>query len=215
MRTCVPRIRTEAIQTIAMPLDVFLALVAFAFVMTFTPGPNNIMLAAAGVNFGFARNVPRMAGVSIGFLVLVLARGTGLGLVFAALPSLQLALKIAGAIYVLWLAFKVATAHQARDNGSGPARPITFWQAAAFQWVNPKGLVAALSAIAVYVRPAHERQDVAVMLAVFALVTAGSVMTWAGFGVALRRLLCDPVHAHIFNAAMALLLVASIVPMVF
>jgi threonine/homoserine/homoserine lactone efflux protein len=197
-----------------MPLDILLALVTFAFVMTFTPGPNNIMLAASGVNFGFARTIPHMAGVSIGFLVLVLACGTGLGLVFAAVPSLQLALKIAGAAYMLWLAFKVATAHQARDNGGGPARPFTFWQAAAFQWVNPKGLVAALSAIAVYVRPGHERRDLAVMLAVFAAVTAGAVMTWAGFGVALRRLLRDPVHARIFNAVMALLLVASIVPMV-
>lgn len=197
-----------------MPLDILLALVTFAFVMTFTPGPNNIMLAASGVNFGFARTIPHMAGVSIGFVVLVLACGTGLGLVFAALPSLQLALKIAGAAYMLWLAFKVATAHQARDNGGGPARPFTFWQAAAFQWVNPKGLVAALSAVAVYVRPGHERQDLAAMLAVFAAVTAGAVMTWAGFGVALRRLLRDPVHARIFNAVMALLLVASIVPMV-
>lgn len=94
-----------------MPLDVFLALITFAFVMTFTPGPNNIMLAASGVNFGFTRTVPHMAGVSIGFLLLVLACGTGLGLVFVALPSLQLALKIAGAIYMLWLAIKVATAH--------------------------------------------------------------------------------------------------------
>jgi len=102
-----------------MPLDILLALVTFAFVMTFTPGPNNIMLAASGVNFGFARTVPHMAGVSIGFVVLVLACGTGLGLVFAALPSLQLALKIAGAAYMLWLAFRVATAHQARDNGGG------------------------------------------------------------------------------------------------
>jgi threonine/homoserine/homoserine lactone efflux protein len=199
--------------TNAMSPDVFLALVTFAFVMTFTPGPNNIMLAASGLNFGFARTIPHMAGVSIGFLVLVLACGTGLGLVFAAVPSLQIVLKIAGALYMVWLAFKVATAHQARDNGGGPARPLTFLQAAAFQWVNPKGLVAALSAIAIYVRPGRERQDLVIMLAVFAIVTAGSVMTWAGFGVALRRLLRDPFHARIFNGAMALLLAASIVPM--
>jgi threonine/homoserine/homoserine lactone efflux protein len=197
-----------------MPLDVFLALVTFSFAMTFTPGPNNIMLAASGVNFGFAPTIPHMAGVSIGFVVLVLACGTGLGLVFVAVPSLQLALKIAGAAYMLWLAFKVATAHQERENGSGRAQPFTFLQAAAFQWINPKGLVAALSAVAIYVRPGHERQDLAIMLAVFAVVTAGSVMTWAGFGVALRRLLRDPLHARIFNAAMALLLVASIAPMV-
>jgi threonine/homoserine/homoserine lactone efflux protein len=197
-----------------MPLDVFLALVTFSLVMAFTPGPNNIMLAASGVNFGFARTVPHIAGVSIGFIVLMFACGTGLAIVFAAMPSLQLALKIAGAAYMLWLAFKVATAHQARENGSDRARPITFWHAVAFQWVNPKGLVATMSAIAVYVRPGHERQDLAVMLAVFAFATVGSATTWAGFGVGLRRFLRDPLHARIFNGAMALLLVASIVPMV-
>lgn len=197
-----------------MPLDVFLALLAFAFVMAFTPGPNNIMLAASGVNFGFARTVPHMVGVSIGFVVLMLACGAGLGVAFTLVPSLHVALKVAGAAYMLWLAWKVATAHQTRDEDRGPARPLTFWQAALFQWVNPKGLVAALSAVAIYVRPGHERQDLLIMLIVFGLVTAGSVATWAGFGVALRRLLRDPRHARVFNGTMALLLVASIVPMV-
>ncbi len=197
-----------------MPLDIFLALVTFAFVMAFTPGPNNIMLAASGVNFGFARTLPHMAGVAIGFPALMLACGVGLGLVFAAVPALQLALKVAGGLYMLWLAFKVATAHQARDDSRGPARPFTFWQAAAFQWVNPKALVAVLSAIALYVRPGHEVEDIAIMLAVFSLATLGSVTTWTGFGVALRRLLRDPAHARIFNITMALLLIASIVPMV-
>lgn len=197
-----------------MPLDAFLALLVFAFVMAFTPGPNNIMLAASGVNFGFARTVPHMVGVSIGFVVLMLACGAGLGVVFALVPSLHVALKVAGAAYMLWLGWKVATAHQTRDDSRGPARPLTFWQAALFQWVNPKGLVAALSAVAIYVRPGHEQQDLLIMLIVFGLVTAGSVVTWAGFGVALRRFLRDPRHARVFNGIMAVLLVASIVPMV-
>ncbi len=197
-----------------MPLNIFFALVTFAFVMAFTPGPNNIMLAASGVNFGFARTIPHMAGVTVGFMVLIFASGAGLGLVFAAVPVLQVALKIAGSAYLLWLAYKVATAHQARGTNGGPARPFSFWQAAAFQWINPKGLVAALSAIAIFLRPGHQVWDLGVMLAVFGLVTAGSVTTWAGFGVALRRWLRDPAHARLFNIAMALLLVASVVPIV-
>lgn len=197
-----------------MPFDVFAAMVTFSIAMAFTPGPNNIMLAASGVNFGFARTVPHMVGVTAGFLLLLVACGLGLGLVFTAVPALQLLLKIAGALYMLWLAFKVATAHQVRENGNGPARPFNFWQAAAFQWVNPKGLVAALSAIAIYVRPGHEGVDFPVLLTVLAVCTAGSVATWAGFGVALRRLLRDPRHARLFNGTMAFLLVASIVPMV-
>jgi threonine/homoserine/homoserine lactone efflux protein len=195
-----------------MPLDLFLALATFSFAMAFTPGPNNIMLAASGVNFGFSRTIPHMIGVTAGFMLLLVACGLGLGIVFTAVPALQLALKVAGAAYMLWLAFKVATAHQGRDAVHGPARPFTFWQAVAFQWVNPKAFVAALSAFAIYVRPGHERIDVPVMLAVLAVCTVGSVSTWAGFGVALRRLLREPRRARLFNGTMALLLVASIVP---
>lgn len=197
-----------------MPLDIFLALFVFAFVMSFTPGPNNIMLAASGVNFGFARTVPHMIGVTLGFIVLLVACGVGLGVVFAAVPELQLALKVAGAGYMLWLAFKVATAHQAGEGRGAPGQPFSFLQAVAFQWVNPKAVVAALSAIAIYVRPGHVHSDFPIMLAVLTVCTVGAVATWTGFGVALRRLLRNPVHARIFNGAMALLLVASIVPMV-
>jgi threonine/homoserine/homoserine lactone efflux protein len=197
-----------------MPLDLLLALTLFACVMAFTPGPNNIMLAASGVNFGFAHTIPHMAGVTIGFAVLIAACGAGLGLLFAAAPSLHLVLKVAGALYMLWLAFKVATAHVARTDSKGPARPFTFLQAAAFQWVNPKAVVAALSAIALYVRPGHVGSDFPAMLAVLTVCTVGSVVTWTGFGVALRRYLQSPRHARIFNVSMGLLLVASIVPMV-
>ncbi len=149
----------------------YLAMATFALVMAFTPGPNNIMLAASGVNFGFMRSVPHLAGVIVGFALLVVACGVGLGLIFNAAPALQLALKIAGGVYMLWLAFKVATAHRSDSEGVSLARPLTFWQAWLFQWINPKGLIAALSAIAIYVRPGHERQDFAVMLIVFAIVT--------------------------------------------
>lgn len=197
-----------------MPADIFLALVVFSFVMAFTPGPNNIMLAASGVNFGFSRTIPHMIGVTLGFAVLLAACAAGLGLAFAALPSLQLMLKIGGALYMLWLAFKVATAHLTSEETGAAARPFTFLQAAAFQWINPKAVVAALSGIAVYVRPGHEGSDFPVMLGVLTVATVLSVATWSGFGVALRRFLRDPVHARIFNVAMALLLVLSIVPMV-
>jgi threonine/homoserine/homoserine lactone efflux protein len=197
-----------------MPLDIFLALVVFASVMAFTPGPNNIMLAASGVNFGFARTFPHMLGVTVGFLVMLLAGGVGIGLLVATWPALQTAMKIAGAAYMLWLAWKVATAHVSGGERAERARPFTFMQAAAFQWINPKAVIAAVSAIAVYVRPGHQWVDFPVMLAVLGVCTFLSVATWTGFGVALRRLLRDPVHARIFNVSMALLLVASIVPMV-
>ena len=197
-----------------MQFDVFLALVVFANVMAFTPGPNNIMLTASGVNFGFARTVPHLLGVDVGFVVLLAVFAGGLGLLFAAVPALQLALKIAGALYMLWLAWKVASARPIDDKGAALGRPMTFLQAVAFQWVNPKAVVAALSGIAVYMRPGHELPDFVIVLAVFALATVLSTATWAGFGVALRRVLRNPTLARIFNIVMGLLLVASIVPIV-
>ena len=198
-----------------MQIDVFLALVVFASVMAFTPGPNNIMLTASGVNFGFVRSIPHLLGVDVGFVVLLAAFAGGLGVVFAAAPALQLALKIAGALYMLWLAWKVASAQPVEDGGGDSLRrPMTFLQAVAFQWVNPKAVVAALSGIAVYMRPGHELYDFAIVLAVFGISTVLSTATWTAFGVALRKLLRNPQHARIFNVAMGLLLVASIIPIV-
>lgn len=197
-----------------MPYDLFLALVVFAFVMAMTPGPNNIMLTASGVNFGFARSIPHMSGVTLGFLVMVGACALGLGLVFTAVPVLQLVLKIAGAGYMLWLAWKVANAKPSDGQSDTAGQPLTFLQAALFQWVNPKGVLAALSGIALFMRPDHAVTDFAIMATVYGLATLASVTVWTGFGVALRKLLSNPRHARIFNIAMGLLLVASIVPMV-
>jgi threonine/homoserine/homoserine lactone efflux protein len=196
-----------------MPLQLFLALVLFASVMAFTPGPNNVLLAASGVNFGFMRTMPHMLGVTIGFDVLLIAGAIGVGLLFTAVPQLQLVLKIAGAAYMLYLAWRVATAHQSGE-GETPARPFTFMQAAAFQWVNPKALFAVIGGVALYVRPGHEWIDFSLMLAVMTVATIGAVALWTGFGVALRQFLRDPARARIFNISMALLLVVSIAPMV-
>ena len=197
-----------------MPLDLFLALALFATVTSFTPGPNNIMVTASGVNFGFTRTIPHMAGITLGFMTLLVACALGLGLVFTAVPVLQTALKIAGAAYMLWLAWKVANATTTNSDVNAPAHPMTFLQAAAFQWVNPKAMVIGLSAISIYVRPDHRIVDFLLLLSVFTLTTVLTVAVWTGFGVALRGLLSNPRHARNFNIAMALLLVASIVPMV-
>jgi threonine/homoserine/homoserine lactone efflux protein len=196
-----------------MPADLLIALTIFSCVMAFTPGPNNILLAASGVNFGFTHTIPHMLGVTIGFGLLLIACAAGLGILFTAVPKLHLVLKVGGALYMLWLSWKVATAHT-NDESRGPARPFTFFQAAAFQWVNPKAVIAALSAITLYVRPGQFGRDFPVMLAILTICTVGSVATWTGFGVALRRLLRNPVYARVFNVSMALLLLASIVPMV-
>ena len=197
-----------------LPLDTALALVSFAFVTSITPGPNNIMLTASGVNFGFARTVPHMLGIGAGFMALLLAVGFGLGAVFTLFPPLKTALKVAGAAYMLWLAWKIAHADSGGEGGERLGRPLTFWEAAAFQWVNPKAVVMALGAMAIYVRPDHLVADVLAVTLVFGLVNLPSVSTWAAFGYVLRNALQDPARLKFFNMVMALLLVASIVPMV-
>jgi threonine/homoserine/homoserine lactone efflux protein len=197
-----------------MSVEVFLAMVSFAFVMAFTPGPNNVMLTASAANFGFVRSIPHMLGVSLGFVILLAAAGAGLGTLLTSIPSTQTVLKIVGAAYMLWLAWKVANAGPTDDGSDTEARPLTFLQAAAFQWVNPKGVVIALGAIALYVSPGRPVADLLIVLVVFGLMTLLSTVSWSLFGAALSRLLRDRRRARIFNVCMALLLVASIVPMV-
>jgi threonine/homoserine/homoserine lactone efflux protein len=184
--------------------------------MAFTPGPNNIMLAASGVNFGFAHTIPHMAGVIIGFAVLLAACGAGLGLIFAAVPSLHLVLKVAGALYMLWLAFKVATAHIGGDSARAPARPFTFLQAAAFQWVNPKGWAMALGAMALFTTGDGNRPlQLGAIALLFGLVCLPNCAVWALFGRAIARFLDDARARRGFNLATAALLVVSVIPTLF
>ena len=189
------------------------ALALFAFVSSITPGPNNTMLMASGANFGFRASVPHLAGVALGFFVLVLAVGLGLGRVFAAWPQLHEVLAVAGGAYMLWLAWKIATATGIAGAEAG-GRPQTFWQAAAFQWVNPKAWAMALGAVTTYAPQAHYNANILLVSLVFLSVNTPCVMTWTGFGVGLRRFLDRPAILRGFNLAMAILLAVSLIPMV-
>ncbi len=195
-----------------MSLDLFLALVVFAFVTSITPGPNNFMLLASGVNFGFWRTVPHMCGIGVGFFTLLVGVGLGLGAVLTAYPQLHLALKVAGGAYLLYLAWKIAMSRSLGEKEGG-TRPMTFLEAAAFQWVNPKAWVMAVTAMAVYTDPARPFLTMLLVATAFALVNFPSVSCWAGFGVALRGFLADPVRLKWFNIAMGVLLAATLVPM--
>ena len=195
-----------------MQIEIFLALVVFAFTTSITPGPNNMMLFASGVNFGFVRTIPHMCGIGAGFLVLLLAVGFGLGALLETVPWLYTLLKFAGGAYLLWIAWKIGTSRSLGESTAG-ARPMTFLQAAAFQWVNPKAWVMAVSAMATYTDAGNYTASVLLVGVAFALVNFPSVSTWAGFGSALRQWLSDPVRLKWFNISMALLLVASLWPM--
>ncbi|MGC0053324.1 LysE family translocator [Brucella pituitosa] len=197
-----------------MSLEIFLALLVFAFVSSVTPGPNNLMLLTSGVNFGFRRTIPHMLGIGVGFFILLLAVGFGLGALIETVPSFYTSLKFAGGAYMLYLAWKIATSRSIGESkGSDSGKPMTFLQAAAFQWVNPKAWVMGVTGIATYAN--HDNYYVAVLLVsvAFAIVNLPSVSVWAGFGTLLRNWLSDPVRLKWFNLTMALLLILSLWPM--
>ena len=196
-----------------MPLDIFLALVVFAFVTSITPGPNNFMLMASGVNFGFRRTVPHMLGIGAGFFTLLMGVGLGLGALLTAWPALHLVLKVAGGAYLLYLAWRIAMARSLADKGGGTARPMSFFEAAAFQWVNPKAWVMAVTAMIVYTSPAAPFLSMLVVGSAFALVNLPAISVWVGFGMALRGFLADPVRLKWFNIAMGVALAVSLWPM--
>lgn len=197
-----------------MPLDTLIAFLGFAFASSITPGPNNMMLIASGVNFGLRRTLWHVAGINVGFPVMLLLSGLGLGQVFQRYPVIYTALKVVGIAYMLWLAWKIARSGPVGESGQSSGKPMTFWQAAAFQWVNPKAWAMVVGAIAAYTVPENYTVSLLIITGVYALTGTPGSLVWAAFGAALRNFLRDPVKVKWFNLAMALLLVASLYPAV-
>lgn len=187
-------------------------LVLFALTMALTPGPNNIMVTASAANFGFRRAVPHMLGVTLGFVFMLLALGLGLTGLFHAEPRIHVVLKYLGAAYLLYLAWRIARAGDSDGKGARD-RPITFLEGAAFQWINPKAWIIAFGAMTAYTTVGGSMvSEVALIAAVFAVITFPSLAIWALFGVGLGRWLKGPGARAAFNWSMAALLVLSLVP---
>lgn len=196
-----------------MSLELLLPLCTFAAVSSITPGPNNTMILASGLNYGFMRSLPHLFGITCGFTFMIFATGMGLHVVFEQVPMLQTILKYGGAIYLLWLAWKLAHAAPMSGEQAGLSKPMTFFGAAAFQWINPKAWVMALSALTTYLPQGFTVIDAATLAGIFGLIGVFCVGAWAMFGVAMRRVLQDARSVRIFNIVMALLLVATLYPM--
>ncbi len=186
-------------------------LALFALVSSITPGPNNVMLASSGLNFGFRRSVPHLLGVNLGFTLMIFLVGVGLGSVFQQTPALYTVLKYAGAAYLLYLAWKIANSGPL-DEGEARGKPFTFLQAAAFQWVNPKAWVMAVGVVATYTPQNGFFANLVIATLVCGIVNLPSIGIWVTFGTALRHVLHRPAAIRAFNVGMALLLVASLYP---
>ena len=185
----------------------------YSFVMSITPGPNNVMLTASGANFGFRRTVPHLLGISTGCAVQLIAVYAGLGALFTRWPVLQTVLQWAGAAYLLWLGWKLVRSGEVAE-GHTP-QPISFLQAAAFQFVNPKAWVMSLSAVALFLPGGMSTLAASTyLISMMVIINMPCIAVWALFGTALRGLLKRRPARLAFNVSMAVALAATGVIMV-
>jgi threonine/homoserine/homoserine lactone efflux protein len=187
-------------------------LVMFGIVSCFTPGPNNFMLMTSGLNFGLKRTLPHLFGVVLGFAFLTLCISLGLGGLFKAFPVLYTILKYVSATYMLYLAWTIASADTRAKKTAARKRPLTFIEGAAFQWVNAKAWIMVIGAISTYATIATFPLNAFIIAVTFCMIGVCSTLTWAVFGAGLQHLLKNPKIVRAFDIAMALLLVASIYP---
>ncbi len=195
----------------------------FMLVSSVTPGPNNTMLMASGVHFGFRRTLAHLMGVQLGFGFMVVAVGLGLHTVLAQFPAFYDLVRFAGAAYMVWMAWSLASARPhvavlaALDDGlhsaQDEAKPLGFWGAVLFQWVNPKAWVMAVTIMSAYVPPGAGLLQIAPLGMLYVALGFPCSSVWVGFGSALRSYLQDPFRMRVFNCSMAAALLLSLYPM--
>ena len=202
--------RRQLRQVLRMTYELIAALAVFAFVSSITPGPNNLMLMASGANFGFVRTIPHMAGVALGFVFMVVLVGLGLSQIFETYPISHTILKVLSVAYLLFLAWKIANAAPIGGRDAAGS-PMTFLQAAAFQWVNPKAWAMALTAVTVYA-PSNSALGMVIVAVVFGTINLPSIGSWTLLGQQIARVLTNTKRLVAFNWTMAVLLVLSLYP---
>jgi threonine/homoserine/homoserine lactone efflux protein len=188
-----------------MSHQLLLAFIVFAIVMFITPGPNNIMVLSSGLTYGFRRSVPHIA-------FMIAAVGLGFGTIFVAYPMLQTILKYAGAAYLVYLAIAIALSGPPKAGAADGRGPMTFLGAAMFQWVNVKGWVMVIGTITAYSAIARFPWNIAIQTVLSLALGVVSTSIWTLFGSALRPILTSERAVRIFNIVMAILLLASLIP---
>ena len=196
-------------------MTLYLAILLFAFSATITPGPNNIMIMASGLNYGFRRSIPHLLGICLGFPAMVITVGMGLGIIFEQYPVIHQVIKVLGTLYLIYLSWLIATAPvSSLETKAG--HPLTFFTAALFQWVNPKAWVMITGAMAAYTTTDKNLTlQIFSIASAFLLVTFPCVGIWLFFGITLKRFLSNNFYHRVFNIVMALLLLISIAPIAF
>ena len=195
-----------------MSHSLLLAFIVFLAVMYLTPGPNNVLVLSSGPTFGFRPTLPAIAGITFGCAFMVAAVGLGLGTIFIAYPVLQTLLKYAGAAYLVYLAATIALSEPIKPGEQTGRRPMTFWGAVLFQWINVKGWVMVIGTITAYAGIASFPWNIAIQVVLCLLLGVVSTSIWTLSGSSLRSLMTSPRAVRVFNLAMAALLLASLFP---
>ena len=196
-------------------IEYFIPLLILCIVQSGTPGPNNIMLTASGKNFGYIKSIPHMLGVVIGFLSLIIVFGLGLTVIFSKYPIIQFVLRIVGSIYLLYLSYRIYSSVNTEDLSK--SKPITFMESSLFQYVNPKGVMMAITTISIYTDHINFKfissfnEGMIYILIAFTISNIIAVITWTSVGVFIGQFIKSARGIRIFNALMAFLLVLTII----
>ena len=196
-------------------IEYFIPLLILCIVQSGTPGPNNIMLTASGKNFGYVKTIPHMLGVVLGFLSLIIVFGLGLTVIFSKYPIIQFVLRIVGSIYLLYLSYRIYSSVNTEDLSK--SKPITFMESSLFQYVNPKGVMMAITTISIYTDHINFKfissfnEGMIYILIAFTISNIIAVITWTSVGVFIGQFIKSVRGIKIFNALMAFLLVLTII----
>ena len=196
-----------------MTFEQLIPVAFFVIAMVGTPGPNNLMLMTAGANFGFRRSLPHILGITAGCQVLLVAIALGLGQLFSTYPVTINVLRLLGSLFLVYMAVQLVHPREADIAAGSNAKPMSFLQAALFQWINPKAWLMLITGLATYANPQQMLVSTLLIAVCFAVVGLPLTCLWNVGGVALKHWLQVGRRLVAFNRVMAVLLLASLVPL--
>lgn len=192
-----------------MPIETLIPLFILLLAMVWTPGPNNAMLSASGAQFGHRASLPHVLGVALGFPVMLFIMAFGLGEVFLSSTLLQESLRWVGAVMLGFVAYKIATGKRSGTVGAG-RRPFRFYEAVAFQWINPKAWAMAIGIVSTFITGANPLSEALIAAGLASLAGLTSANGWVWFGVWMQRWLNTELRFRLFNLTMAAIVVSGI-----
>ncbi len=196
-------------------ITVLISFILFTFVACMSPGPNNLMLLSSGLTFGYKRTLPHALGIIVGYPIMFLIVGLGLGKIFEQNPMVLEIMKYIGISYLCWMAWQIANAKGSLHSNDTEAKPFTFWQAVLFQWVNPKAWIMAITSLATFLTTSNELLfQILLMSIITVLIGIITTHSWSLGGVFLKRIIHSNENVQIFNKIVAVVLVSSVVPFI-